>query len=134
MRAGDSVSVHYDPMLAKLIVHAADRDGARQRMAFALRQMALLGVVSNQAFLLTLIEHDDFARAAITTGTLDQHLASYLPPPLLAASADDDAAVDDSAVVTHGSELAMLLGGCTGDAAAHCIGRRRCDDGDKSRH
>ncbi|HZA97416.1 MAG TPA: acetyl-CoA carboxylase biotin carboxylase subunit, partial [Gemmatimonadales bacterium] len=50
VETGDEVSLHYDSLLAKLIVWAPDREQAIQRMSQALQELIIAGVVSNQAF------------------------------------------------------------------------------------
>lgn len=84
---GSKVSVHYDPLLAKLIVWAASRDAARRRAITALRTYAILGIRTNIPFLIQLLEHPDFVNASIDTGFLDReaaHIAKATvidPPP-----------------------------------------------------
>jgi acetyl-CoA carboxylase biotin carboxylase subunit len=85
---GSEVSVHYDPMLAKLIVSAATRELTRRRAIAALREFAILGVRTNIPFLLQLLEHPDFANATIDTGFLDREslkLAAAVPSELPSA-------------------------------------------------
>src|SRR5258708_33907633 len=45
--AGDEVTVHYDPMLAKLIVYGPDRRAAIERLAWALKHCGVLGIATN---------------------------------------------------------------------------------------
>jgi acetyl-CoA carboxylase biotin carboxylase subunit len=92
VRAGSEVSVHYDPMLAKLIVHGPTREIARRRAIAALREYAILGIRTNIPFLLQILEHPQFAKAAIDTGFLDREtdalaaaIPTALPPAALAA-------------------------------------------------
>jgi acetyl-CoA carboxylase biotin carboxylase subunit len=92
VRAGSEVSVHYDPMLAKLIVHAASREEARRRAIAALREYAILGIRTNIPFLLQILAHPDFVNGTIDTGFLDREsraladaIPSELPPPVAAA-------------------------------------------------
>jgi 3-methylcrotonyl-CoA carboxylase alpha subunit len=68
---GGEVSVYYDPMLAKLIVWAETRDQAIARAIAALRQFVVLGIRTNIHFLLTVLQHPRFTRAAIDTRFLD---------------------------------------------------------------
>ncbi len=80
---GVEVSVHYDPLLAKLIVWAEDREAARRRAVAALRQFAILGIQTNIPFLLGLLEHQTFIDARIDTGFLDREAAAIsqaIPP------------------------------------------------------
>jgi 3-methylcrotonyl-CoA carboxylase alpha subunit len=81
VRAGDAITPYYDPMIAKLIVHGADRDQARTRMAWALAQTQVVGVRTNTAFLGRLMRDDAFAAADLDTGLIERRRASLLPAP-----------------------------------------------------
>jgi acetyl-CoA carboxylase biotin carboxylase subunit len=79
---GSEVSVHYDPMLAKLIVSAATRDEARRRAIAALRNFAILGIRTNIPFLVQVLDHPEFVAATIDTRFLDREaagIASTIP-------------------------------------------------------
>jgi 3-methylcrotonyl-CoA carboxylase alpha subunit len=80
-RAGDEVSPYYDPMLAKLIVWAEDRDRACSAMAAALRHCEVAGVTTNIEFLERLVTHEAFARAQLETGLIDKNRDALLTPP-----------------------------------------------------
>ena len=88
---GADVPVQYDPMLAKLIAHGESRDLARARAVAALRSFPILGVRTNVAFLIKVLEHPAFASGDLHTGFVDQHLPALLetPPPsgIVAAAA-----------------------------------------------
>jgi acetyl-CoA carboxylase biotin carboxylase subunit len=96
---GGEVSVHYDPMLAKLIATAATRDAARRRLLSALRQFPILGVRTNIPLLLAVLEHPAFASGTVDTAFLDAERSRLLPPRdgeppevrLVAQAADVDA-------------------------------------------
>ena len=75
---GDTVSIFYDPMIAKLIVHGEDRPHALQLMRDALAHCEILGPSSNIAFLERLIAHPVIVDAHIDTGYLDRHLDEFL--------------------------------------------------------
>jgi acetyl/propionyl-CoA carboxylase alpha subunit len=77
---GSVVGVHYDPMLAKLVAHAASRDEAARLLASALRRMRLHGVRSNRELLIALLEHEAFLRGETDTHFLERH-----PPAELVA-------------------------------------------------
>ncbi len=82
---GGEVSVHYDPMLAKLIVWAETRELARRRAIGALEDFAILGIRTNIPFMLRILAHPAFIDGAIDTGFLDRDgaaLASTPEPPL----------------------------------------------------
>lgn len=65
--AGSQVGLHYDSMLAKVIGSGRDRNGALASLATALRQVAVLGVGTNQAFLRDAVDHPTFAEGRATT-------------------------------------------------------------------
>ena len=76
---GDTVTIFYDPMIAKLIVWDADRPRALARLREALAQCAIEGPKSNVAFLERLIRHPAVVDATIDTGTLDRALDEFMP-------------------------------------------------------
>ena len=78
--AGNEVTHFYDPLLAKLIVHAEDRPSAIQRMQAALKDFIVHGVVTNIDFLQAVLEHADFADGQITTRWVDQTMESSGSP------------------------------------------------------
>jgi len=89
---GDTVAVNYDPLLAKLIASAATRDAAIRRAAAALREFPILGIRTNIAFLLALLDHPAFGAAKIHTGFIDDAIeeltvAGEIPGEVLAAAA-----------------------------------------------
>src|SRR5262249_15033833 len=73
---GWTVPLDYDPMLSKLIVHAADRPAAIARMRRALDEYFVGGIKSNLPLFRRILEHQDFAAARIDTGFLDRLLAA----------------------------------------------------------
>lgn len=83
VETGSTITHHYDPMLAKVIAHAPDRPTAIRRLVNALEQTAALGVRTNQAFLIELLQHPAFIAGALHTGFLEEHTIRALPdaPP-----------------------------------------------------
>ena len=79
---GSVVGVHYDPMLAKVIAHGANRDQARRRLASALARAELHGVTTNRDLLVGVLGEAEFSDAAIDTGYLDRHDPAVLAAPL----------------------------------------------------
>lgn len=71
--AGTEVSVHYDPMLAKLIVWGRDRQEAIARMNWALRHYVVLGVTTNIEFLRAVVTHPKHVSGEIHTRFLDEN-------------------------------------------------------------
>lgn len=89
---GDAVSTHYDPMLAKVIVHGADRADALELMRRALAQTAYLGVTTNIEFLQDLLAHPSVQSGEINTGFIEREFAGWkradeLPEGVLVAAA-----------------------------------------------
>jgi acyl-CoA carboxylase subunit alpha len=65
---GAEIGVHYDPLLAKVVAHAPDRESAINKLVFALRSFAAQGVVTNREFLIDVLEHEDFRGGGAHTG------------------------------------------------------------------
>jgi len=76
---GTEVGIHYDPMLAKVIAHGADRDTARRKLAYGLRNLVSLGVQTNREFLIRLLEQSGFASGDYHSGFVDAHLDQLIP-------------------------------------------------------
>jgi acetyl-CoA carboxylase biotin carboxylase subunit len=68
---GGEISVHYDPLVAKVIADGETRDIARRRAVEALRNYPILGIHTNVAFLIELLEHPRFVGGDIDTRFLD---------------------------------------------------------------
>jgi 3-methylcrotonyl-CoA carboxylase alpha subunit len=79
VRAGDTVSPHYDPMIAKLIVRGEDRQVALRRLRAALAGVQALGVTTNIAFLAAVAAHPAYAAGDVDTGFIGRHAAELLP-------------------------------------------------------
>ncbi len=73
VRSGDAVSIHYDPMIAKLIVWDENRQSALRRMHRALRETQIVGLANNVDFLDRVIRHPAFAGGEFDTGFIDRH-------------------------------------------------------------
>jgi acetyl/propionyl-CoA carboxylase alpha subunit len=72
VQEGTGVGIHYDPMLAKLIVWAGSRDAAIERMKRALSEFVMLGVRNNIEFLHRVISTDEFRSGTFDTQFLDR--------------------------------------------------------------
>ncbi|MYQ42952.1 propionyl-CoA carboxylase alpha chain [Streptomyces sp. LamerLS-316] len=77
---GDTVGVHYDPMLAKVIAHAPTRTEAVRLLARTLERARIHGPVTNRELLVRSLRHPDFAAARLDTGFYDRHLAALTAP------------------------------------------------------
>jgi propionyl-CoA carboxylase alpha chain len=71
--AGSEVSVHFDPMLAKVIVHAPTRTEAAFGLALSLERLQLHGVVTNRDFLVNVLRHDAFIAGDTKTDFIERH-------------------------------------------------------------
>ena len=81
VRQGDSVSPHYDPMIAKIIAHAPDRAGAFARLAGALDRVEVAGCVTNAGFLARLARHPDVVAGRVDTGLIAREEATLCAEP-----------------------------------------------------
>jgi 3-methylcrotonyl-CoA carboxylase alpha subunit len=86
VREGDEIGVHYDPMIAKLVVWDADRDAAVRRLRAALADYQIVGLTTNVQFLLAVAAHRAFAQAhreagLLDTGLIARHKGELLPEP-----------------------------------------------------
>ncbi len=108
VETGTEVSVHYDPMLAKVIAHGATRDEATVRLAHGLRRLAVGGVTTNRDFLLSALEHPVFA-----AGDLDTHfIEKHLPPETRQPRSDPEALrLNAVAAALYGHEQRRADGG-----------------------
>jgi acetyl-CoA carboxylase biotin carboxylase subunit len=79
VEAGSEVSHYYDPLLAKLIVHAEDRASSVRRMQAALRDYVVHGVVTNIDFLQDILAHPDFQEGSVST-TWVEEIFRWQPP------------------------------------------------------
>jgi 3-methylcrotonyl-CoA carboxylase alpha subunit len=81
VRAGDTISPWYDPMIAKLIVHGPTRAVALARLSRALAGTEVAGTVTNLAFLGALSRHPGFAAGDVDTGLIERDLAALVEVP-----------------------------------------------------
>ncbi|SFI51716.1 3-methylcrotonoyl-CoA carboxylase, alpha subunit [Phyllobacterium sp. CL33Tsu] len=89
VRSGDEISPFYDPMIAKLVVHGADRAAALRAMQNALSETEVAGTVTNTAFLAALVRHPGFAAGDVDTGLIDRDLAGLIAPVAIEAGAKE---------------------------------------------
>lgn len=78
---GIEILPHYDSLLAKVIVHADDREGARRRMLGALRRLELDNLPTTRDLCLEILEHPTFIKGRATTRFLEDQLAKLEAPP-----------------------------------------------------
>ena len=78
LREGDGVTIHYDPMIAKLVVWDADRAGAVRRLRAALSEYQVVGLTTNLAFLGAVAAHPAYAAAELDTRFIERHRAALV--------------------------------------------------------
>ncbi|MEO8380497.1 MAG: biotin carboxylase N-terminal domain-containing protein [Acidobacteriota bacterium] len=76
---GSEISIRFDPMLAKLICYAADRESCIDRMSRALRDYVILGTRTNTSWLRRVITHPAFRDGRVSTRFLQDHEAELQP-------------------------------------------------------
>jgi acetyl/propionyl-CoA carboxylase alpha subunit len=87
IQSGDTIPIHYDPLIAKLIVYDRTRAEATQRIQTALASMVILGVTTNIAFLQTLLAHPAFIAGEVDTGFIDLNLDALLQQEAITSDA-----------------------------------------------
>ncbi len=97
VREGDTITPHYDPLIAKLTVHAPDRQSALARLTRGLEQTQVAGTTTNLDFLIRLSRQPDFAAGHPDTGLIDRDVEM-----LTSAQQPDDAALAVAAIVEAG--------------------------------
>ncbi|MCH8863624.1 MAG: ATP-grasp domain-containing protein, partial [Proteobacteria bacterium] len=78
---GDAVSIHYDPMIAKIVTWGASRDAALARMETALAGTAIAGLTTNLEFLAAVLKNDAFRKGGVDTGFIARHMGTLISPP-----------------------------------------------------
>jgi 3-methylcrotonyl-CoA carboxylase alpha subunit len=104
--AGDTVSIHYDAMLAKLIVHGPTREAALATLRSALAECEIVGVASNLDLLYRIAAHPEFADGGVDTGFIARHADTLLaaqdaPPDDVLAAAALAVLTDEADTVAH---------------------------------
>ncbi|WP_343082037.1 acetyl/propionyl/methylcrotonyl-CoA carboxylase subunit alpha [Ostreiculturibacter nitratireducens] len=117
VRAGDTISPWYDPMIAKVIVHGPTRAVALRRLARSLAETEVAGSVTNLAFLGALARHVGFAAGDVDTGLIARDL------PSLTAAAECPLSVKALAALGAGG-FARPGGGLAGFALWSPLARR----------
>ncbi|GHE58743.1 ATP-grasp domain-containing protein [Streptomyces vinaceus] len=111
---GDTVGVHYDPMLAKVIAHAPTRAEAVRALAHALAGARVHGLTTNRELLVRSLRHPEFTEARLDTGFYERHLDALTEPAPDTAARTALAALAAAlaeAAPEPGAPLARRLGG-----------------------
>ncbi len=107
IQSGDEITIHYDPMIAKIVTHDSTRAGVIGRMRKALAETVILGTTTNIPFLRALLEHPAFLAGEVDTRFVDDNLAILLP---------DSPELPDSALLA--AALLDMAGGGSGRIVA----------------
>ena len=75
VQEGGEIPIHYDSMIAKLIVHGRDRNDAIAKMRDALNGFVIRGINSNIPFQSALLAHPDFVEGSFNTGFIAEHFS-----------------------------------------------------------
>jgi acetyl-CoA/propionyl-CoA carboxylase biotin carboxyl carrier protein len=118
--ADSEIPRSYDSLIAKLVVWAEDRDGARARMARALDEYVIEGVKTTIPFHRMIMEHPRFASGEFSTSFVENELdLSELVQPAPAKAADADVATERTVIVEiDGKRFDVALRGLTSLGAA----------------
>ena len=81
IETGDTITPHYDSMIAKVIAWGETREAARARLAEAMTEVAVAGPVTNRDFLIRVLGHDAFVQGGVDTGFLDKTLDALNAAP-----------------------------------------------------
>ncbi|MEM9852777.1 MAG: biotin/lipoyl-containing protein, partial [Pseudomonadota bacterium] len=103
-RAGDTVSPHYDAMLAKIIAWGDTRGVALARLRAGLERLSCLGLPTNRGHLLEILDHPDFIAGAATTDWLETEVPGAAP----AARSADVALAAAAWLNTEAARLARI--------------------------
>ena len=105
VRQGDSISPFYDPMIAKLVVHAESRDAALRKMQRALFNTHAGGSITNINFLAELCCHTDFMQGRVDTGLIERELDQLVSGSVPADSVIALAALGGAGLIGGSSAL-----------------------------
>ena len=95
VRSGDEISIHYDPMIAKITAKGKDRSDAIANLQRALAETAVFGLVTNLPLLRGIVRHPEFAAGKFDTSFIDRELTTLLTRPVLTPAALAAAVADE---------------------------------------
>ena len=125
VQEGDTVGVHYDPMIAKVIVRASNRDGALDGLSHALRALQVAGFPTNVGFIDRVLRHEEFRAGPVDTGFIPRNEETLLAPSPLTKTAATIAVVavlmKDISKISHTleSDVGSFVGTGTDGGSAH---------------
>jgi acetyl-CoA carboxylase biotin carboxylase subunit len=109
VKVGLEITPYYDPMLAKLIVHAENRQEAIRKMHWSLSNYITLGITTNVPFLRAIIENEAYVADDIDTHFIDTHFKDWTVPSVLPIEVLIAAAIEDMAKspIEDGAEVGV---------------------------
>ncbi|MFZ3559054.1 acetyl/propionyl/methylcrotonyl-CoA carboxylase subunit alpha [Streptomyces sp. BH055] len=117
---GDTIGVHYDAMLAKVVAHAPTRAAAVRALAGALERAEVHGPVTNRDLLVRSLRHPEFTGARMDTGFYERHLADLTAP-------DPDPYAPLAAALARAAEAPSRFGGFRNVHSAPQVKRYRTE-------
>ena len=108
VEAGTEIAVAFDPMMAKLVAHAATRREAALRLARALEGLVAPGVVTNRDFLVSVLRHPAFLAGDTTTDFIERHRPAPAREPTDDALREAALAAALAAQLTRRAEAPVL--------------------------
>jgi len=128
---GSVVPLDYDPMVAKLVVHAPDRPAAVARLRRALQEYQVHGIATTLTLFRVLVEMDEFVEADFHTGFLDELLASGR---LAELHDQQDGEAEEVAVVAAAVLATLEAGTVSNDPFVHGEGGHGWQEGVRQQH
>jgi acetyl/propionyl-CoA carboxylase alpha subunit len=119
---GQEITLHYDPMIGKIIAHGRDRDDAIERLKRALAEMRLVGLKTCAPLLVRLLDDEKFRSGDTDTGYLERYVkeSDWQSRPVLNDFTADLPAIITAVLVTH--ERQGAGGAVVGSAATSTRG------------
>ena len=127
IEGGSEIGLFYDPLLAKLIVHAPTRETAIARMRRALLELTIDGIETSREFHLRVMEHPDFRSGNISIQWLEQRMAE-LATPRAPAAAIEAAAIAAALLAERDRASRQGSDGHGASASSPARGALRADD------
>lgn len=129
VRQGDEVSVHYDPMIAKLVVWGNDREQALRKLHTKLCDYNIVGLETNVNFLLSLCQHKEFQKGNVHTGFIPDHNQELFPTKtasseLLAQAALASILCEQNSSILNVAHSADPFSSCSGFRLNHNLNRK----------
>lgn len=108
---GDEVSVHYDPLIAKLVVWSEDRKSALQKFRYNLANYKVAGLTTNIPFIISLCDHPEFIEGNVHTDFIPEHKAKLFEFATKAAICEETVCCSLMTIISHENTLSSQLTG-----------------------